>query len=81
MEQIGYLTHRAGGPGGANWIIDYDPESREDGETGHRLDTHRLRIGEYVSLRDSKSLTPTFIVADVRPVLTTDRRAEISASD
>lgn len=69
-DRIGYLVHRAGGPGGANWVFSYDQESRDDDEAGHHLAAHRFCVGEYISLRDPEGEEHTFVVADIRPALT-----------
>ncbi|ACL55467.1 hypothetical protein [Methylobacterium nodulans] len=50
-DRHGRLVHRAGGPGGATWLIDYDDRTAEDDETGYRLGVHRFVEGEYVSVR------------------------------
>jgi hypothetical protein len=63
-DRHGRLVHRAGGPGGATWLIDYDDRTREDDEPGFRLGGHRLVVGEYVSIRDAeRDLLRTFKVA------------------
>ncbi|GJD99243.1 hypothetical protein GMJLKIPL_1159 [Methylobacterium isbiliense] len=49
----GRLVHRAGGAGGATWLIDYDDRTTEDDEPGYRLGTHAFVEGEYVSIRDA----------------------------
>ncbi|WP_187640374.1 hypothetical protein [Bosea sp. F3-2] len=50
-DRYGWLIHRAGGPGGATWCIDYDDTSKQHDELGYRLDGHRFGPGDYVSLR------------------------------
>lgn len=64
-DRHGRLVHRAGGAGGARWIIDYDDRSTADDEAGYRLDTHRFVKGEYVSIRDDDGELHTFLVTDV----------------
>lgn len=49
----GRLVHRAGGAGGATWLIDYDDRTTEDDEPGYRMGTHAFVEGEYVSIRDA----------------------------
>lgn len=66
----GALVHRAGGVGGATWLFDFDPSRTSDDETGYRLDSHVLRVGEYVSLADARRHQRTFVVAEVGPALT-----------
>lgn len=64
-ERHGRLIHRAGGPGGGTWLIDYDDRSQADDEPGYRLNTHRFAEGEYVSIRDSEGALHTFRVVKV----------------
>jgi len=52
-DRHGRLVHRAGGEGGATWLIDYDDRTDEDDEPGYRLGTHAFVEGEYVSIRDA----------------------------
>ncbi|ACA17976.1 conserved hypothetical protein [Methylobacterium sp. 4-46] len=54
-DRHGRLIHRAGGSGGATWLIDYDDRSTQDDEPGYRLGSHRFVEGEYVSLRDAET--------------------------
>lgn len=50
-DRVGRLVHRAGGSGGATWVIDYDGGSMNDREEeGYHLNTHRFVEGEYVSI-------------------------------
>ncbi|WP_342643952.1 hypothetical protein [Rhodoligotrophos ferricapiens] len=65
-NRAGRLVHRAGGPHGATWVIDYDARSTSDDEPGYRLDLHRLAEGEYVTIRDANDTPRTFQVAHVR---------------
>lgn len=62
----GRLVHRAGGPGGGTWVIDYDDRREDDDEVGFRLDTHLFRPGEYVSLADEDGELQTYRVVSVR---------------
>jgi len=67
-DRRGRLLHRAGGPGGATWLIDYDDCIARDDEPGFRLGSHRLVEGEYISIRDADvDLLRTFRVAHVGP--------------
>jgi hypothetical protein len=66
-DRHGWLVHRAGGSGGATWVIDYDDATSEDDETAYRLDKHRFAVDEYVSIRDADSDIQTFKVVGVRP--------------
>lgn len=52
-DRHGWLVHRAGGAGGATWLIDYEDWTNEDDEAGYRLGTHAFVEGEYVSIRDA----------------------------
>lgn len=68
-DRHGRLVHRAGGPGGATWLIDYDDRTTDDDEPGFRLGFHCLVEGEYVSIRDTdKDLLRTFEVVRVGDV-------------
>jgi hypothetical protein len=68
-DRHGRLVHRAGGEGGATWLIDYDDRTDEDDETGYHLGMHAFVEGEYVSIRDAGDETErTFRVAHVSHV-------------
>jgi hypothetical protein len=67
-DSRGHLVHRAGGAGGATWLIDYDQERADDDESGYRLGAHRFQVGEYVSIKDDEGDMHTFKVAQVKPV-------------
>ncbi|MDP4003336.1 hypothetical protein Q8W67_07635 [Methylobacterium sp. NEAU K] len=56
-DRYGRLVHRAGGEGGATWLIDYDDRTTEDDEPGYRLGTHVFVEGEYVSIREADDET------------------------
>ena len=71
-DRNGRLIHRAGGPGGATWLIDYNEDTTEDDETGYRLGAHRFQAGEYVSIKDEDGELHTFKVAQVRPAEAAD---------
>lgn len=65
-DRSGRLVRRAGGFGGATWLIDYDDRTTEDDEPGFRLGGHCLVAGDYVSIRDAEQdLLLTFKVAYV----------------
>jgi hypothetical protein len=54
-DRLGHLVHRAGGAGGATWVIDYDDISASaPEERGYHLESHRFVEGEYVSIRDDE---------------------------
>jgi hypothetical protein len=67
-DRHGWLLHRAGGEGGANWGIDYDDASSEDDEFGYKLDRHRFQLGEYVSIREQDGDFLPYRVVTIRPV-------------
>lgn len=52
-DRHGRLVHRAGGEGGASWLIDYEDWTNEDDEAAYRLGTHAFVEGEYVSIREA----------------------------
>lgn len=65
-DRHGRLVHRAGGEGGATWLIDYDDRTTDDDEPGYRLGTHAFIRGEYVSIREADDAQyHTFLVARV----------------
>ncbi len=67
-DRYGRLVHRAGGEGGATWLIDYDDRTTDDDEPGYRLGTHAFVVGEYVSIREAgDEAYHTFRVAWVTP--------------
>lgn len=66
-ELRGILVHRAGGSGGATWLIDYNLDQSGDDEAGYRLNKHHFVPGEYVSLQDEDEIVHTFQVVTVRP--------------
>lgn len=64
-DRRGRLVHKAGGPNGATWAIDYDARRADDDEAGYRLESHRFAEGEYVSIRDEDGHLQTFRVTKV----------------
>jgi hypothetical protein len=58
-EQSGELIHNRHG-----WAFSYGPGDADD-EPLYRLDSHALRIGEYVTIREYDGPTYTFRVAQV----------------
>ena len=65
-DRDGRLVHRAGGDGGATWLIDYEDWTNEDDEPGYHLGTHAFVPGEYVSIRDADDgVYRTFMVTRV----------------
>ena len=67
VVERGVLSHRAGGPGGATWVFDYDPQSDGEEEAGYRFGGHAFVVGEYVSIRDEDGDMRTYKVASVTP--------------
>lgn len=61
----GRLVHRAGGAGGASWVIDYDDRSDADDEGGFRLDSHRMAPGEYLSIKGAGGGLRTYTIVAV----------------
>ncbi|GJD76362.1 hypothetical protein [Methylobacterium goesingense] len=67
-DRDGRLVHRAGGDGGATWLIDYEDWTNQDDEPGYHLGTHAFVPGEYVSIRDAEDgVYHTFMVSRVSP--------------
>lgn len=67
-DRHGRLVHRAGGEGGATWLIDYDDRTTDDDEAGYRLGTHAFLEGAYVSIRGADDAAyHTFRVDRVGP--------------
>jgi len=66
-DEHGLLVHRAGGPDGATWTFDYDPNADDDDEAGFRFGDHAFQIGEYVSIRDEDGELLTYRVTSVTP--------------
>lgn len=65
-DRHGRLVHRAGGEGGATWLIDYEDWTNEDDEAGYCFGTHAFIESEYVSIRDADDQDyQTFRVAHV----------------
>jgi hypothetical protein len=67
-EEIGYLSHRPGGPEHARWTFDYKRTTQHADEYGYRLGVHTFRFGEYVSISDEVGEDHTFRVVSVTPV-------------
>jgi hypothetical protein len=63
-DRFGMLVHKAGGPDGARWIIDYNTALTEDDELGFRLDRHHFVPGEYVTF-SGENETHAYKVVDV----------------
>ena len=59
-EQSGELHH-----GRHGWAFSYGPGGADD-EPLHRLDSHVLRVGEYVTIREYDGPTYTFRIARIR---------------
>jgi hypothetical protein len=58
-EQLGELHH-----GRHGWAFSYGPGEADD-EPLYRLDSHALKVGEYVTIREYDGPTYTFRVASV----------------
>ena len=67
-DMHGLLVRKAGGPKGATWTFDYDPEAEDDDEAGFRFGEHAFQIGEYVSIRDDDGVMQTFVVTSTDAV-------------
>ncbi|MDR6870374.1 hypothetical protein J2Y55_001374 [Bosea sp. BE125] len=67
-DRHGWLLHRAGGDGGATWLIDYDNSRRDDDEGTFKLDRHRIAVGEYISVRGDDGDFVPFRVASIRKI-------------
>ena len=67
-DRHGWLVHRAGGSGGANWQIDYDDESSDDDESAFKLDQHKIAVGEYLSIRGPEGAFEPFKIVAVQTV-------------
>jgi len=65
-ERQGGLIHRAGGAGGATWMIDYNQGRLGDEEAGYHLNQHRFVEGEYVTIQDEDEKPYTFEIVSVR---------------
>jgi hypothetical protein len=63
-DRHGRLVHRAGGAGGATWLVDYNLDTTDDDEAGFRLQNHVFVPKEYVSFRDEDGEYHTFQVVD-----------------
>ncbi|GJD29532.1 hypothetical protein PMNALOAF_0765 [Methylobacterium adhaesivum] len=73
-DRHGRLVHRAGGEGGATWLIDYEDWTNEDDEAGYRLGTHAFVEGEYVSIREAgDDAYHTFRVARIERTIIGER--------
>jgi hypothetical protein len=69
-DHHGWLVHRAGGEGGATWLIDYDDSTSSDDETTFRLDRHRIIVGEYLSIGSDGGNFEPFRVGAIRNLAT-----------
>lgn len=67
-DRHGWLLHRAGGDGGATWLIDYDDSRRDDDEGTFKLDRHRITVGEYISVRGDDDDFIPFKVVSIRRI-------------
>ncbi|MGT2478079.1 hypothetical protein ACU4GR_02465 [Methylobacterium oryzae CBMB20] len=70
-DRHGRLVHRAGGEGGATWLIDYDDRTTDDDEPGYRLGA-RLRQGQSTcrsGRRMTRSITPSWWPVSAEPMM------------
>lgn len=67
-DRHGWLLHRAGGAGGARWVIDYDDSTDDDNEVVFKLDSHRIAVGEYLSIRTGSGELVPFHISTIRPL-------------
>ncbi|MFT3809866.1 MAG: hypothetical protein QM698_08095 [Micropepsaceae bacterium] len=65
-DRFGMLVHRAGGQGGATWLIDYNSEIEEDDERGFRFDRHNFGVGDHVTLTDGAE-SHAYKVVEIHP--------------
>lgn len=68
-EEIGYLSHKPGGPEHARWVFDYPPIAQHKDEYGYRFGAHAFRFDGYVSIYDDAGDIHTFRVVSVTPVV------------
>jgi len=61
-DERGHLVH-----GRRGWVFSYRP-GEEDDEPIFRLDTHRFREGDYISITEHDGETRPFRVTSVRPL-------------
>lgn len=73
-DRHGLLVHKAGGPNGATWKIEYAGQVSEDEETGIRLDGHGFTANEYVSIRDEEGRSHTFKITGIQPLTANQER-------
>jgi hypothetical protein len=66
-DRQGLLVHHAGGAGGATWKIEYDIGETEGNDAGFKLASHRIALGEYLSIRGDDGTSHTFKIAEIRP--------------
>jgi hypothetical protein len=62
-EKVGELHHTRHG----TWAFSYEP-GEDDDEALFRLESHALRAGEYVTVREPDGESLTFRIAEVRAV-------------
>jgi len=63
-DLLGMLIHRRD----RRWAFSYVDGEDDDDEPLFKLEAHKLRPGEYVSVTEQDGETRTFRVADVRPL-------------
>lgn len=61
-DEVGHVVHK---PGGA-WAFHYDirGDAQHD-EAGYHFETHKLRPGEYISIKEQDGVLRTFFVKSV----------------
>ena len=64
-DQHGRVAHV-----GHGWHFDYDARSRDDDEPLFKLDRHRIREGEYLSVTEHDGVSRPFRIVIVRPLET-----------
>ena len=64
-DQVGHILHKAHGSWAFHYDIHGDP-AHDD--RGFKLDVHKLKPGEYVSIKEQDGNLRTFIVRSVRDV-------------
>lgn len=70
---FGLLTHRRGGAGGATWAFEFDGTV----DAGYRLDLHRFRSGDYVTVAHGGE-NHTYRVDAVQPYAPEQRMAPLA---
>ena len=69
---FGILAHRRGGAGGATWGFEFDATGTTEVDLGYRLDLHRFRSGDYVTV-SHQGENHTYRIDAVRPYAPEER--------